>query len=92
MSESVLIAPSHLIIWLGVEFKAQTYFSLKLEGITLMSSIILVIDEKFHVSLILVSIRASHFFSSSENLKYFLFVFGAQNFLHICPSIFIHPL
>lgn len=48
-----------------------------------MSSIILVADEKFHVSLILGSLGLSIYFSSGI-LKYFVFVFGAQNFIEIC--------
>lgn len=88
----VLLLPLHtwLIIWLHIEFWDQTYFSLKLEGVTSVSSMTLFADEKFHVSPILRSLGLTIFFFLFWNLKIFCFVFGAQNFVEICGSIFIH--
>lgn len=64
MTKKIFIAPSCLFIWLSIEFQIQKYFSLKLEDITPMSSVILVADEKFH-GLILVSLGLTNFFSGS---------------------------
>ena len=61
MTKKIFIAPSRLFIWLSVELQIQKYFSLKLEGITPMSSVIHIADEKFR-GLILVSLGLTNFF------------------------------